>query len=150
MSELISVCDIKWNKKAGGTGRTVDTSCAGPLALFHLRHWRVDFKLVKQGGSSCPKHVSSKSKSHFLSLLQNWCSRGQMRRMRCSPFGDWVVVCSVQMGAMLAGGKALADCLCRRFFRPSATWPPSHQPLLRSSYPAPCLPTPALHRPLAS
>ena len=43
-------------------------SCAGPLALFHLRHWRVDFKLGKQGGSSCPKHVSSKSKTHFLSL----------------------------------------------------------------------------------
>ena len=78
---------------------------------------------------------------HFLS--ENWCSLFLMREM----IAHLVQTLGWQREAMFAGGKALADCLRRRFFRPSATWQgtlPSPQlpPLLRSSLRPPTLHTP--------
>ena len=86
----------------------------------------------------CPKRVLSKS------------TFSRKTGVAYSSWGRWsLTLCRLLGGreAMFAGGKALADCLRRRFFRPSATWQgtlPSPQlpPLLRSSLRPPTLHTP--------
>ena len=129
------MCDIKRNK-ARRPGQS--TCCAGLWPYFPRR--RVLFKLGKQDDGSLTETCFFRI--HF--LLQNWKGRGQTRRRMSSPCGTFG-----GGEAMLAGGKALADCLCRRFFRPSAT-SPQLPPLRSSSQPSlpACLPA-CLHRPLA-
>ena len=110
-------------------------AASGPVALFPPPE---ESRFGKQGrflSKTCFVQI------HF--LLENWCSLFLMREM----ITHLVQTLGWQREAMFAGGKALADCLRRRFFRPSATWQgtlPSPQlpPLLRSSLRPPTLHTP--------
>ena len=102
------------------------TCCARPLALFP----RAGFKSEKQG--------RSRTKTSFFHFLLQNRSVEQIPDEDdelVSPFSDWR-----WKAAMLAAGKALADCLCERFL--STQCDLASPPLFLPA----CLPVPpALH-----